>query len=517
MKRKRMGLCCAVMQLFICSNIVSAAGPEVLLEAAMPVEVLELDAALATGELHGPRMRLNGPPSIGRQPARVFRGIVPEPHESKPPFERVLALTLLGGIQRDASVAEPTWSRVPKSREAWCSLKKDPQSTVRCYQDSDADGRLEIERDGNILGMDGTAVITVGAARRIEPIGYRVARTDELPTMQLGYYSCNLPNQFGMELQWIIDGKPKQGPHGACRILGSSIEGSPSMLQIDRFKVTVTESDGKLATRVVAGMAAGTVLGGLRIDRPLTNLTDTKSMLDRLKAQVGSKPYLHFTAPPTAAAADVAEGGEIIGGSVDHGIKGRLAAPILVKQGYGRSYEIPAGQSIYGIPMSATEGARRSEIEVVWCLPRFDEKKKQWLTDCFSNGGSVTQIATVRGTPFAIERLFTMPRSPSTSLPSVERDVGDFGPLRISVRLKRWGSKDVALAVSVEPQQGAVSAWEYRFKPAADGSVSLSFGRGVLKLAPSQTVRKGVSVEVITPVAEGDAALPRGNGGPNTE
>jgi hypothetical protein len=484
----------------------------VVREATIPVEVLPLDPALVKGELYGPDRRLNGMPSIGRQPARVFRGIVRKDAKGKDPFKRVLALALLNGAHRNAESAKQDWANVPSADKAWCELIADYQSFTNCFQDLDDDGRLESQRDGYAMNDEPLGLAAVSPVRPMTPVAYRPAQTDELPLLQVGYLSCRLDRQFATEVRDVIKGKGKSSPiFGGCRNDARPIDGQPGVLQIDRFKVEVRDAEGVSRTEIVEGMAPGTILGSVRSDRPLMDLAQIKSLPESRDAASGGQPYLYFTATPKVAAGDIAPGAEIIGGDVVHGLVGRLQEPLHVFGAFGmRSPDVPAGTKVYGVPMSAKGGAKELELNTVWCLPTLDERT--WDTDCFADTSFGSVLAMGLGTPFAIEATHATETSRHTGFPRIERIETDLGiPLRLSVTIKKWNRNDVALMLAVSPKDNSTAApREQRFRRAEDGSVILRFGPGRLKVSPSTTVQGGAHVEVLEAPAVGHAAMPGG-------
>jgi hypothetical protein len=163
--------------------IATTARAEESMSAMIPVEVLEVDPALATGELWRGTVKWSEP-RIALQPARVARAIVGESGNST-----ILALTLLGAPERRA---DGTLNLdVPSDRQAWCELTRFGLAQVDCFQDMDSDGKLETVRRG-LLGNEEPLTLNrvEAAARAADPMVYRAARVDELPQFQIGYVSC---------------------------------------------------------------------------------------------------------------------------------------------------------------------------------------------------------------------------------------------------------------------------------------------------------------------------------------
>ena len=155
------------------------------LSAMIPVEVLEVDPALATGELWRGTVKWSEPP-VALQPARVTRAIAIDKAGGK---SSILALTLLGTPERKA---DGTLNLdVASDRQAWCELSRLGFVRVDCFQDIDSDGKLESIRFGWLGNEEPLTLNRVEAtARATDPMVYRPARVDELPQFQIGYVSC---------------------------------------------------------------------------------------------------------------------------------------------------------------------------------------------------------------------------------------------------------------------------------------------------------------------------------------
>ena len=500
----------------VCMLVSSAAlsASIVLSEATIPVEVLPLDPTLAKGELYGDKRRLNGSPSIGVQPARVARGVVRADAKGGDPFKRVLAFALLNGSHRDAEALKQGWANVPSADTAWCTLLVDYSSYTICYQDLDGDGRLESERDGYAMNDESLALVAVGPISPMTPVAYRPAQTEELPLLQVGYTSCRPDTQLATEVRQVIKGKGRGSAFGGCRHVAQPIEGATRLVQVDRFKVSLSEAEGVTRTEIVEGISPGTILGGVRSERPLTDLTQMKTPAESREAAAGGQPYMYFTATPTVASGDIARGAEIIGGEVAHGMVGRLQEPLQIFDSLITTQrpDVPTGTKLYGVPMMQKRGAKRIEPDTVWCLPVLDEKRRTWDVECLTNTSMGLLLSFGLGTPFAVEGTHASEGARRTAFPRIERVDTDIGmPLRLSLTLTRWSRDSVFLLLAVAPKDNTTAApREQRFRRESDGSVTLGFGRGRLKLSPSATIEGGAHVEVQEAPAMHYSAMPAG-------
>src|SRR5690349_11828793 len=174
---------------FILIGTATCVGPvaraEEPLSAMIPVEVLEVDQALASGELWRGGIKWSEP-EIALQPARVARAVVVETAGGK---NTTLALALLGApeLKPDGRLNLD----VAADRQAWCELTRFGLAQVDCFQDLDSDGKLEALRHGLLGNEEPLTLKRVEAASKApDPMVYRPARADELPQFQIGYVSC---------------------------------------------------------------------------------------------------------------------------------------------------------------------------------------------------------------------------------------------------------------------------------------------------------------------------------------
>lgn len=92
--------------------------------------------------------------------------------------------------------------------------------------------------------------------------------------------------------------------------------------QFGRFKVEVREQAGNFTTKLIEGIAPGTLLGHLRTGQPLLDAAEARARM--AEADI-SKPGLHLVSPPVVSHTEVKAGGQFLSAEVAHGLTGRLA------------------------------------------------------------------------------------------------------------------------------------------------------------------------------------------------
>ena len=492
-----------------CLAIVLAPANADATDATIPIEVLAVDPAIAEGEiLVGTNKWALTLPAIAMQPARIARGAVIENSASRP---KVLALALLGVPEKDASGA----ARLDGSRDlqAWCELPTSlfvtswQQFVVDCYQDQNGDGAFEIQYSGHLHGEVAIMLASVDSPKSIKPLPFRAAETAELPLLEVGYASCGTANQqdasqlkdlqYGTNIRFVKGGKatPRICKHVATPL--DSPTAGQKLYQVGRFKVAVSESDGVLTSRLVEGIPPGTLLGNLRFDRPLLDVTAPADMTD-LQA-TDKKPLYLATMPQTTATA--AAGETFFTAEVAHGITGKLRNEVS-RRGWARAVVIPAGSPVFGTPMSGSLGQREIDASIVWCAPW--RNGKQLVSQCFvPTPYSISLVENPR--PFSVEYLNGTPYG--VDPPIVDRAEVDFGqPIILQVRYLAANSRFIVVETSVSYRTEPV--WHrLQLRRAADGSGMLGSGGAVVILRPAAD-KKSFAIEIVGDFEIGEGVGP---------
>jgi hypothetical protein len=283
----------------------------------------------------------------------------------------------------------------------------------------------------------------------------------------------------------------------ACSEVATLLEtrDGEKIYRVGRFKIGVREVAGALQSRLIEGIAPGTLLAHLRYNRPLLDATETATEIVERE-----KPTLYLDSVPQPATS-VTVGENILEARVVHGITGRLRNDIKVR-GWGARIAFTAGTPVFGVPMTQTIAQRESDTSMTWCVPGRDSKK-QIQTHCFTGPGATAVLRSF--TPFMVEELLGTPRYSES--PIVDRGPVDFeGPLLLLLRLERVTDDFVVLESSVS--YAGEPAWRgLRARIREDGYANVMLGGAVLRMRPAAD-RKTMSVEVRGTFEPGTLAIP---------
>ena len=455
------------------------------LSAMIPVEVLAVDPALATGELWRRGVKWSEPP-VALQPARVARAIAIDKAGGKSPL---LALTLLGTPERKA---DGTLNLdVASDRQAWCELSRFGLTRVDCFQDLDSDGKLETIRFGWLGNEEPLTLNRVEAAKATDPMVYRPARVDELPQFQIGYVSCaggdtkaNPESKFRYStiIRRVGGGLGTGSTPTVCDQLATLLETRAEgdlLYQFGRFKVEVRQQDEKLTTKLIEGIAPGTLLGHLRTGQPMRDAAEARAKM----AEAGSsKPALYLVSPPVVSHTEVKAGGQFLSAEVAHGLTGRLMNEAKTV-GWSKSITLPAGTPLFGVVMTASGRPSSYDADIIWCAPGRNAKEKP-VAQCFARGQVGYELVESRE-PHTVEYL-SLGSMRSVSVPVVERGTADFGgPLLLSIRYASANNKYVSVDWSVGPANTV--AWRsFSLRLDQQRTGYLLVGKTLIKVRPTK-------------------------------
>lgn len=465
----------------------AVAAPPSTIDATTPIEVLDIDPALASGGI--PLARTWSSPSIAMQPARIARGVVLEKSGD------VLSLALLEPVTRTPEGKARLDG--PPDRIAWCAPPRLMGTVPVCYQDLDSDGKFESSRYGLLGTNEALALSRLQDAKSIEPLAYRAATEAELPRFHVGYRACGAtvrdPHTFTGPLRFetvIRRAEGVQWPKsGRCDSLAKFLETRPDgarLYEIGRFKVEVRENnENELATSLVEGLPPGTLLAHVRNNWPLTDATEQPADAGAISGEI---PFLVSLGKP-AIATTASPGDEIFSVEVRHGLGGRLAAdsdPLMKRD----KLRLPAGTPVYGIAMRSNL-TPLLDAELVWCTPvaQADGKAQPF---CFAPTTGTSSLTRAYSTPFTVTHI--TPSGPARNPPIVEPGPADFGaPLVLAVKIGKAERKSIGYTWSLAPRgQWFEEAWNLR--RARDQSGLLLIGELLLKI---KTSGDGQSYEIV--------------------
>lgn len=480
----------------MCTLAVAAPQPPTV-DATIPIEILAVDPALASGGI--PLARTWSSPSMAMQPARIARGVVLEKSGD------VLSLALLEPVAR-TSDGNARLDGSPE-RIAWCAPPRFMGTVLVCYQDLDSDGRFESSRYGLLGTNEALALSRLQEAKSIEPLAYRAATDSELPRFLVGYRACGStvrdPHTFEGPLRFETVVRRAEGVQwpkpGRCDSLAKLLETRPDgarLYEIGRFKVEVREkNENELATSLVEGMAPGTLLAHVRTSWPLTDATQRPADADAIS---GDTPFLVSLGKP-AIATTAKSGDEIFSVEVRHGLTGRLSAdsePLTRRD----KLRLPAGTPLYGIAMRSNLTPLH-DAEVVWCTPvaQPDGKTQPF---CFAPKTGTSSLTRAYSNPFNVTGI--VPSGHVRNPPMVERGPVDFGaPLVLVVKIGNAEKKSIGYSWSLAPRgQWFDESWGLR--RTRDQSGLLLIGGLLLKIRPAAD-GQSFEISAVGEIEEGSA------------
>jgi hypothetical protein len=453
------------------------------LEAVIPVEVLPVDASLATGKIAGGGLRWSDP-VVALQPARIARGIVIDETNGR---GKVLALAVLGKPERDSQGRLRL--DVPLHQQAWCDLPGFGIPVSRCFQDSDSDGKLDAARKGMLAAANPLTLSRVEAAEAIAAIPYRAAREDELPQYRVGYVSCGVISKDGADPQYRFATavRPASGvfwpPPTMCNEIAKPLgqrDGEDPVYRFGRFEVAVATQKNSIETRLIEGIPAGTLLGHLAIDQPLMDAVDATATL---AAKLDDKPFLYFSSPPQIAES-VGKNQNLLRAQVSHGLTGKLAGPVT-RAGWTGSKTWPVGTQVFGVVMQRSRQPQTFAPDIIWCIPERDAKGR-WDTQCVLPTESNAVLVRAIPSPFVVAYLLPGSSSPHVLPAVVERGPVDFGgPLHLTIRYAGSERRHVNLEWGVGLEEESMTN-RLQLRRADDGSGQLFVAGMLIKVQPIQ-------------------------------
>jgi hypothetical protein len=404
-----------------------------------------------------------------------------------------------------AGTALARLDRLGTSEPAWCDMRKLSLFNhlgVDCLEDSDHDGRLDRVVYGHVTGL---TPVSIDYVTKGEPLpasaAIRPAKPEERPTAEMGYVYCKgdgvtEPPRFAFAIKTGDRGFDAAGydcPFGAWG------EGGDKVVKVDAIALKVTPGPKlvyQLAQDYTPG-PIGPVSPGGSLAQAAKTLTPEAKTLAKLAELVQSPLKAAGAAEPHTGAAGI--GDVILSIPVTHGITGRLKAPVKATGLFATKTPLPAGQAVFGVPMS--------DSKVVWCAPRETTTKdgtRAFSTVCLPQGGGFTRWVSAGSAVFVRALVFSNSTS-AADAPNVEREPVDFGvPMTLVYRYFGVRGGKVWVQMEIQTPSG-VTHLGARAALAGPGGLGLlpALGGG-LKLTPSAD-GKTVAIEVAKPIGTAGA------------
>ena len=212
------------------------------------------------------------------------------------------------------------------------------------------------------------------------------------------------------------------------------------------------------------------------------------------------------TGAPVVVSGPVSPHGEFFRVGVRHGVTGRLTSPVSGRMWIFSDKALPAGQPVFGLPMSGSAGAG-----IVWCAPRLASPgggtPPRWRAICLPQSDGA--FAWIEAAPALMTLNITWPGFGVhvASPPTVEPGPVDLPPMVLSYAFGGW-NKDrwLLLDVRIDWGEGPQLLHTVRMPPASDGSVALKVMHGALIVRPDGPSSPGAAVEQVS-APEADAPV----------
>jgi hypothetical protein len=219
------------------------------------------------------------------------------------------------------------------------------------------------------------------------------------------------------------------------------------------------------------------------------------SRLDLADLQL--KPLVAAGDPPSATAGDVTKGLAFFTVGVRHGVTGVLTSEVRARHWIFSDKPLPAGQAVYGVPMSGSDGAG-----MVWCAPARQSESGvlRWRAVCLPQNDG--RFAWIEAKPalMTLNLAWIDGAEHLANAPMVERRSVDFPPMTLSYAFGGW-NKDrwLVLDVRIDWGEGPQPLHSILVPPAADGSVDLHIMQGELTVRPGGAHGDDATVAVLSP------------------
>lgn len=468
-------------------------------------------------------------------------------------------------LWRAITGSEARFATVPELRQAkdgrtYCTRPESLNVEFLCFIDQDENGSFEAIARGTGDREPGMARLTiVGPGEALpKPLAYRPARPEEVTAIAASFVNCakdhdrpryavQLPRTQPSEeeIAAIADQLPGLNHTAAMNAARRLASQAQPVARCQESEPIATSDYGFPATSLRPGAfavrmgelvvevgsksegAPSRLLGLRNADRlyrldggGVAPLSETLTDAERELAirQKFDRPVLM-----AEAGAQVSEGvhgaGDVIATlPVKHGYMGVLTADTVIRT-LLTSRSVPAGTTVYGVPMSSRLTVTRGGIPVgpwerpkptaddfdlVWCLPVEDEGR--WTATCLPIGGAGYTILKGQQPAFLVSALsYAAETSTNDGLPPVKQQAGSFGqPLSLRLRLKSISPVEIAVTQETLFGSAVVSTRDWII-PRLDGKESaLVIGGGAISLAAAEGAADRVRVRCVEPIAAGE-------------
>jgi len=207
------------------------------------------------------------------------------------------------------------------------------------------------------------------------------------------------------------------------------------------------------------------------------------AMDDQTRADLKLPPLIALGPPRPAAAGRLAPGDAFLQLSVRHGVTGVLVSDVSAKGRFGKKRRLPAGTSVFGIPMGGPDGRA-----FVWCAPRQGEVKDQpkaWSVTCLPFGDKANLWVEGKPAMMPVSLDWDDANIRETDIPDVRRQPVSLPPLTLSYVFAGWDAKGwLKLEYRLDWGESPQLLRTISLGPGADGAVSVKLMGGRFMLRP---------------------------------
>lgn len=419
---------------------------------------------------------------------------------------RVLPLSIIGRV--GAGGAVPT---DPK-RLAWCDGRQERGNAIRCYQDLDADGRLDSARWGETYSDDSPYTLyMVGKAEPVAPAAYQKVDVAELPALELIYQGCRVTDriQYSARIGVKGDGDVKTlGCPSAAEPIGKPEPVGPGRYRVDRVVVDVEYPTPELArTRIVEAIPAGTLLDRIDVGKPVKRLGERTGWpieQAELRARYAAPPY-RFDGTP-ALTAQGAEGTPLVAGPYRYGYTARIVEDARQDTMLsGRTTAFANGDALYGIPMQNPLARQQfDEPMMMWCAPK-QRKPGDWRANCLQQQQVTRGVYTDMRNALWIEQI----PAAANNTDAIMLEEGPAALPEASVRyaFAKWTPNRLLLRRIVTHGGADLPPVPVELPRSKDGSALFAIGGGVVAVTATPDAL-GFQARLVRPFDPDATALP---------
>jgi hypothetical protein len=214
------------------------------------------------------------------------------------------------------------------------------------------------------------------------------------------------------------------------------------------------------------------------------------------QANLRLKPLVAAGDPPIVVAGQARAGVPFFSVGVRHGLTGVLTADVRAHGWVFQDKPLMAGQPVYGVPMSGSNGAG-----VVWCAPIHERggDGPHWRAICLPQNDG--RFAWIEANPamMPLNLAWIGGLEHTATEPQVVRQTVDLPPMTLSYAFAGWNSSHwLKLDVRIDWGEGPHLLHTILVPPSADGTVDLRVMGGEIVLQAAAPDNTAVTVEVRT-------------------